>query len=242
MKRAICTLMLCAASLGAQGVVVPGGGIVSQVVDGSGWKTSITIVNLDNTIALFDMGFFADDGSPMSLTTNFGTASLFSGSIPPRGTLTLSTAGLKSSLSQGYGILGTTSTLGGTVVFQSTGNHPLYEASEPIDGSIRSRWVMPFDHTNGNATGGAIVNVNLTPAVISIAFRDENGSILLTDSFPLAPLQHMTAVLTQSYPSTIGLRGTVEVYTNLPAVSVLGLHFGPSGVFNSIAPLAGGVY
>lgn len=134
--------------------------------------------------------------------------------------------------------MSTTASIGGTVYFQRvTLGQPNYEASEPIDTELQNYFRLPFDHTNGNATGFANP-FSYTSITIFVTFRDVNGNQILLDSFSLSPFQHAAFTLTQRYPQTIGLSGTVDVSTTALWLNVIGLHFGPSGVFSTIIPLS----
>ncbi len=109
------------------------------------------------------------------------------------------------------------------------------EASEPIDTNINNRFAFPFDHVT-DATGVALVNL-LGSATISITFRDEGGVPFLTDSFQVPQQGHVAYTFSTRYPQTAGRRGTFEISSNSPWVSVLGLRFSPSGAFSSVTPL-----
>jgi len=219
-------------------IVFDGGGVIPQLVDGNGWKTIITLVNLNDTSATYTLYLNDDRGAALSLTTNLGTGSDFSGTLPPRGSTVIETAGLNAGLSQGWAYVTTplTSIIGGTAVFRRVAlGQPNYEASEPIDTGITSRFALPFDHIT-DATGVAIVNP-LGSATISITFRDEGGITFLTDSFQVAQGGHVAYTFTTRYPQTVGRRGTFEISSSSIWISVLGLRFSPSGAFSSVTPL-----
>jgi len=242
MKKAIGILILCAASLGAQQreIVFAGfGGAINQVVDGAGWKTTMTFINFSNTkVANALLNFYDDSGAPMTLTTNLGTFPTFTLTIPTKGTITLTTAGLKSTLSQGWGELVSNDKIGGTTVFTfGAPGQPAYEASEPLDTDKQTDYVLPFDHTNGYATGFAVENPFSFSTPVLVVFRDQNGNQILSDSFTLGAREHRAFTLTQRYPQTVNLFGTVEISTSGLWLNVLGLRFAPSGVFTSVAPL-----
>jgi hypothetical protein len=243
MKKAIGILILCAASLCAEDkeIVFTGfGGAINQVVDGAGWKTTMTFINFSNIkMASAVLNFYDDSGAPMTLATNLGTFPAFTLTIPPKGTITLTTAGLKSTLSQGWGQLVSSDKIGGTTVFTFVAlGQPTYEASEPLDTDKQTDYVLPFDHTNGYATGFAVENpFSFSPLTVLVVFRDQNGNQILTDSLTLAAFEHRAFTLTQRYPQTVNLFGTVEISTSGLWLNVLGLRFSPSGVFTSVAPL-----
>jgi hypothetical protein len=47
--------------------VFTGDDVIPQFVEGAGWSTAITFVNLDTTTIKFSLYFIADDGSDMSV-------------------------------------------------------------------------------------------------------------------------------------------------------------------------------
>jgi hypothetical protein len=215
-----------------------GPSVIAHLVDGDGWKTIITLVNLDDTPSSFTLKFYGDDGMPVVCPTTSGTASSITGTIAPRGSSTIETIGTAVSLTQGWAYLDTPSTVGGTAIFRRVlPGQPNFEASEALDTGLGSHVAMPFDHLNGAATGFAIVNQTaFTVGAISVVFRDENGIQILTDSFMLAPLGHTAFTLTQKYPQLIGKRGTFELSASGVYINALALHF-LNGSFTTITPL-----
>jgi hypothetical protein len=154
-------LLLMFTGLCSAEIVFQGGGVIPQLVDGNGWKTIITLVNLDDSSCSYTVFFNDDNGSALSLTTTLGTGSKFSGTLPARGSTVIETAGLNAGLSQGWAYVNTAATniIGGTAVFRRVAlGQPDYEASEPIDTGITNRLAFPFDHIT-DATGVALVNL-----------------------------------------------------------------------------------
>jgi hypothetical protein len=233
-------LLLMFTGLCSAEIVFQGGGVIPQLVDGNGWKTIITLVNLDDSSCSYTVFFNDDNGSALSLTTTLGTGSKFSGTLPARGSTVIETAGLNAGLSQGWAYVNTAATniIGGTAVFRRVAlGQPDYEASEPIDTVINNRFAFPFDHIT-DATGVALVNLfGSGAATISITFRDEGGITFLTDSFQVPEGGHVAYTFTTRYPQTVGRRGTFEISSSSVWVSVLGLRFSPSGAFSSVTPL-----
>jgi len=80
-------LALCLALLGAQafaGEIIygsPPAGVIPHVVDGDGWKTIFTLVNLGNAPASFTLQFYADDGTPAAFPTTSGTSPTITGTL-----------------------------------------------------------------------------------------------------------------------------------------------------------------
>jgi hypothetical protein len=213
--------------------------VFAQVVDGSSWKTTITLLNLGSNTATYGLNFYGDDGKPLSFDTSIGPASVFAGTIPPHGTLIIATAGTKASLSQGWALLapGPDSTVSGSAIFRArSAGQPDLEAAVPGDDGFFSVNTFPFDHT-GSGTGLALVNqFSFTPAVVSILIRDQAGNQIVLDSLTLQPHAHQAITLNTRYPQTVGRVGSVEVSTTGLGVNVLGLRYS-GATFTSITAI-----
>lgn len=251
MKAIVLIAALAASAAYAQQSTFAGqDGVISQIVDGDGWKMSILLNNIDATPGQYKLSFFSDSGLPLSLQTNFGTGTFVYGTIPARGSVTIETPGTNVALSQGWALMETIfvvpgtstiapgATIAGTVLYLRPPTVPgPTEASEPLDFSLDSQWVLPFDHTNGYSSGVALVNqLTFSDLSVFITFFDEGGNQIALDSFTLLRSQHVAFTLTQKYPQTIGRRGTVRIQTSGSAINVLGFHVSPTGVFTSTSP------
>ncbi len=213
------------------------GGALAHFLDGDGWTTRFTLVNLDPTQASFTLSFFGDNGNPQAFTINNASMTTMTGTIPGRGTVVLTTPGTKAGLSQGWVKMDSCNTIGGTAVFQRLGQN--IEASEVLDTNLSAQLVIPFDHTSGYTTGVALVNpFSYTSATITVTFRDESGNIFLTDAINMTAQQHIGITLTQRYPSTIGRRGTVTFQTDQLWLNALGFRFSPSGIFSTTTAMS----
>jgi hypothetical protein len=225
-------------------------GVISQLVDGDGWQTWITLSNLDATPSQYLVSFIKDDGSPLSLQTSQGSGTYVYGVLPARGTVTIKTAGTNTALAQGWAKMETVfanpltlsmapgANVAGTVLFLRPPNVPRpTEASEPLDYSSQSRWVLPFDHTNGHTTGVALVNPLPSDLSVSITFYDESGvQVQPTDTFTILSGHHTAIVLTVNYPNIIGRKGSVKVETTAASINVLGLRITPAGEVSGTSP------
>jgi len=92
-----------------------------------------------------------------------------------------------------------------------------------------------FDNTGGAATGVAIANLTKNPVSIIAVIRDLNGVALYTGPIKLPANGHSSFTLTDQFPSTANLQGTVEF--DPPAgvqISALGIRFPNSRAFTSI--------
>src|SRR5205085_2628880 len=103
----IALVLVAWAAHAQQSTFTGGNAVISQFVDGDGWQTSVQLNNIDAAPSQYKLSFFNDDGTPLSVQTNFGTGTFVSGTIPARGSVTIATAGTKVALSQGWALMQT---------------------------------------------------------------------------------------------------------------------------------------
>lgn len=218
----------------------PGRQLLSQIADGAGWKTTMTLVNLDTTPASFTLTFYSSDGSLLRLPIEGtpGRLETISGVIPVGGSRTILTAGTDTTLSQGWAELTSSQQVSGLGVFrQRVSGRPDQEAGVSVT-TPTSRFVLPFDNTQGFVSSMALVNTNTTIArAVTGTPRDESGNTLLGDSVNLPSKGHVAFEMAQRFPSMSGRRGSVEFVAPGPDFSALGLRFNPGGAFTSLPAL-----
>ncbi len=208
--------------------------IVPQVVDGGGWQTTIRLANLAPGAVRYQLLFFADDGSALSLPfAGIGTFSAVNGVIAPGGTATIRTLGEGSRTVQGWAQLDMDGLIGGfAVVSQKVPGRPAEQASIPISSRFSTDFAIAFDNTGSLITSVALVNPSpLVAAVVTVFLRDESGVELARDTLTLPPLSHSADTLPHAYPITAGRRGMAEFFTFAPQLSGVGLLFDGNGGF-----------
>jgi len=221
-------------------VITAGGGVFTHLADGGGNQTVITLVNMEDTSASYTLVLYNDAGGLLVMATDAGTTSSFAGALPGHGSTTISTAGVSLTTSEGWALLVTSGTIGGSALFRiSVAPWIGSEAMVPLDTGSSYRFSLIFDNTGNVANGFAMANPLATAVTISLVFKDETGTPFLTDNtITLPPLGHQSFVFTTQYPSTVGQRGTVEISTSGTQMNVLGLRFGTSAI-STILPLVG---
>ena len=223
--------------LGFAEVVNPGASFLAHIADGGGITMDITLVNLDDIPNSYTLYLYADDGSLLRLATDAGTANTFTGTLPGHASFTIHTSGASATAVSGWAGLATSGTIGGSVVFRV--NTPPWSGSQtmlPFDSSKGYRFSLAFDNTGSNTTGLAIANYLSSAIPVTVTFKNENGTVIASNTFSLGPLAHQAIVTTSAYPATAGQKGTVEILTTASGMTVLGLNFGPTAV-SSILPL-----
>ncbi len=244
--------LLIAAPAFASDEVYPGGGTLAQIVDGGGTYSIITLINLDTVAANYNLYFYADNGSALTLTTTAGTASVLSGQLPVGGSTIIRTNGGASTIAQGYAVLVTNNTVAGSAVFGlPLASSPLAEASCPLDTGFDYIIGIPFDSTTA-AVGLALANSigdglyqedGPQTANLAIAFYDQSGNNFYSTTYTLPYGQHTAFMLNNQFPQVSGMTGTMVIVSRDPtgnpyAVKTLGLRANNAGTtFTSITPL-----
>jgi hypothetical protein len=210
--------------------------IVSQIADGAGWRTGITLVNLDSVPAPYVLNFWASNGSPLPVSIDgvTGAAATISGTLPVNGVRTISTNGAAQALSQGWAELIADRKIDVLAVFRQRvpGRADQEAAVTATSGS--KRFVLPFDNSDGFVTSAAVVNTNPSrTAEIAVTIRNEGGAPLATHRVTLPPRAHMAFALPTRFGETGGIRGGAEFEASIPDITGLGLRFHGEGAFTS---------
>jgi hypothetical protein len=208
---------------------------VAQIADGASWQTQFQVINLDQNPINFAFQFWDDNGNPLALPIVNGTAGTFSGTLAVGGTAFAETPGTASALSQGWANVTASGKIGVLAIFtQAVPGRPDSEGT--VAGLPSSNHVtLPFDNTQGYATGVAVANTNATSALgITLTFQTDTGAVS-TGSLVLAPNAHTAFVLTSQFPALAGLRGSIVFTAPTPDISIVGLRFSPTNSFTSLS-------
>lgn len=209
--------------------VFVGDRVIPHFVDGSGWKTSISLVNLENRAVNFQVLFFRDDGFDLVVPiAGQGPVRGMNITLGSAGSLTFETTGESSSLAQGWALISQSpsDSIGGLAIFrQRIAGRPDFEAVVPVVNQFDNHFVLMFDNT-GFTTATAVANPSMLSVSIPVNIRNEQGQIIDSRSIALGPYGHTAFTLPDKWPSTAGRRGTVEFLTSGFGVGALGLRFG----------------
>jgi hypothetical protein len=214
------------------------------VAAGGGWQTTFTLVNTGTSSAQAQLSLFDNNGNALSLPLTFvqsggtTTASTLSQTIAAGATLVILTQGNNAGASVvGSAQLTTSGNIGGFAIFRY--NPSGQEAVVPLETRNATAYVLAFDNTDELATGVALANVSNQAANVPVVLRDDTGASLGTATINLAARGHASFILTSSYASVAGKRGTVEFETPTGAqISVLGLRATPAGAVTTIPVLS----
>lgn len=209
--------------------------ILSQVVDGGGWQTTIRLANLAPGAVRFQLLFFGDDGRPLTLPfAGIGNSTTVTGVIAPGGTATIRTLGQASATVQGWAELDMDGLIGGFAVLrQQVPGQPAEQATVPISSRFSTDFAIAFDNTGTLTTAVALVNPSpFVAAIVTVIFRNEFGVEIGRNTFTLGPLTHSASTLPSAFPFTAGQRGMAEFFTFAPQLSGVGLEFNSAGGFS----------
>ena len=218
--------------------VPPTLGSMADLASGGGWDTTIELVNVGGVNAQTSVGFFGDDGSPLSLPVVPGLppTSRIARAVTPNATLLIDSIG-SDALQTGYAQLNRDAGIEGFIRFRYAPRDQ--EAIVPLETRNASSYLLAFDNTNGIATGAAVANLTALPANIPVLIRDNTGAQIGSASVSLPANGHASFVLSDHFASTANQTGTIEFDTPVGGqISVLGLRFPPSERFTTIPVIA----
>jgi len=225
-----------------------GGGSIAHIATGAGWQTTFVIVNTGVDAAAAHLKFFADDGSALSLPLSFPQTGTPTVTLATAVDLTFaagatfivqSAAPLTDPAPTiGSAQIATDGNVGAFVIFRYNPNGQ--EAVVPIESRTASAYVLAFDNTSGTATGVSINSVSGQAVNIPVVIRDETGAQIATDTIPLAANGHLAFTLvTNKYPMTANIRGTIEFATPAGAqIGALGIRIPVAHTFTTLPALA----
>jgi len=217
---------LCAASAWSQPL------IISQIVDGEVWQTTIVLTNTTTTTGTASLSFFQETTlnatQPWNLTfmevASTQSIALFGGE-----TMLLHTEGTAPTLTQGWGqLIGSP----GIVAYAVFTKRPLglpaqIGTSEAI--ASASRILVPFDNTSGNVSSMALVNTSQAVQTISVKIQTTGGSISQYTLSNIPAQGHIAFTFPAQFAATAGQSGLAEFYTASGTIALLALNFNPAG-------------
>ena len=116
--------------------------------------------------------------------------------------------------------------------------HNNQEAVVPLESRSASAYIIAFDNTNGTVTGIAVNAVSKGQVNIPVVVRNDAGTLIANDTFTLNANGHYAFTLvTQKYPATANIRGTIEFDTPVGAqIGTLGIRV-PTGAAHTYTTL-----
>lgn len=226
------SLLITPASSGPGTVTPPpvtAPGIVSQVLNGQGWQTSLLMLNTTTKPQPVSLNFWNYDGSALTLPlVTAGPETVFSSTIPVGGLSVAQTDGSGISAQQGWAALGASGVGGSALLTSQVGIQPPSEVALPLNSNASQKLVMPFDETLSGSqytTTLALANAGTAPAVGVLTFVDDAGqAIPITGTINVPANGHYTGDIGAMFPPLQGKRGLLQV-TSTAGLSGVGYRF-----------------
>ncbi len=206
--------------------------ILSQIADGGGWVTSLLLTNLTDGPVAFTVSFFADTGTPVSIS---GIGTTVSSVVPARGSVNLVSGNAAAAITQAWAKVTNAQALSVTALLTLKNANAGGDQQGTVYGDPQgSNFIaVAFDNSGGATNGLALVNPDPVQSIkINAVGYDTNGNIILNDSsITLPPLGH-TAFLFNSQPGFGPIatgQGTIRIFP-VAAGSNIAPFFGVNGL------------
>ncbi len=219
----------------------------AHLVDGSGWKSTIYLINSSpSATADYTLKFRGDTGQPVLLSFMDGRRdNQITGTISAGGVAVLDTPGNDSDpLSVASAALSITGTVSGfAVIRERQAGGPDREATIALSNPVAGGLVFPFDNTPGFASSIALAlpcGLNTTVSLTAVAVG-EAGDALGQSALKIKGGGHVAFIVADQLPASKGKRGIIRITTSgPPGASVylagVGLRFTPSGALTTFPP------
>jgi hypothetical protein len=231
-----CVLFLAAL---AGPVVARAQTVIPQIVDGGGWQTTMVLTNTSSSSAQISITFNQETGggptapwSPPFIDTNT-TQNVI---MAPGGTVIIHTAGTASTTTVGWAEVQGSSAVSVYAIFAQTVTGRPNQDGTGVAAPASSRVLVPYDNTNGFVTSIAIANTGPALASIAVGLQNTFGNGPVSPApapINLPALGHTSFTMPQQFPAAANQSGTLELTTNGGSISVIALHFNPTGSFAS---------
>jgi virginiamycin B lyase len=203
---------------------------VPQILDGAGWTTGFTIVNIDQVPVTFSFNFWDDSGNVLAFPILNGTPGLLTATLNPGATYFAQSPGVATALQQGWAEVNATGKVGVMASFalESSGTRGEEAAISGVQSG--NSIFMPFDNTQGFTTAVAIANSNATQTLtVALTFLTDAG-VSSSANLVLPPKAHTAFDVPTAYPALANSRGSINFTASTADIAVTGLQFSPAAV------------
>jgi hypothetical protein len=206
--------------------------IISQIVDGEVWQTTIVLTNTTSSPATASLSFFQETSGNATQPWNLPFLEVASTqSIPLAGgeTLLIHTPGTAANLSVGWGqLIGSPGVVAYAVFTKRPQGLPAQIGTSEAIASA-SRILVPFDNTSGNVSSMALVNTSGAPQTINVKIQTTGGAISQSSLSNIPAQGHIAFTFPAEFTATAGQSGLAEFYTASGTIALLALNFNPAG-------------
>jgi hypothetical protein len=230
-KRPLLALLL---SLPLAAATQPDATVFPQIVDGGGWRSELTFVNIEPNVVSFRVYFLAPNGRELVLPLErLGPASFVDVVLLSGQTETLATTGTAERVTQGWAVVRKayeTDVLGGTAVLRYRSPDGFEEeAAYELQPAAR-RLLSHFENTADIATSVAVANTSAYSMGLRAIIRDSNGVPVGDETLLLAPFERRTFALPEAFRSTQLRKGTIEWIAETASLAMISFRFSTNGI------------
>ena len=223
-------------------------GTCPHIALNAGWKTTITVVNLDSSPILVWVNLWEESGQALTAEMAFPqkgggpniTAPFVNRTLGVGGSLVIELDGDPGVATEsGWAEIASTGHAGAYAIFrQSVTGRADAEGTASLDSHTQTTMDVPFDNTLGYTSTVALVNNAInTPGQVTVTILDENGTAITTSQALRAiPANgHFAFSVPVAFPQTAGKRGVLEFHTTSGTnITGLAFRFNPTNSFTSV--------
>ena len=223
-------MVFCLLPLSGQSVIIP------QIADGGDWHTTIVLSNTTANAATANLSFHLETSGGATQSWNLPlveTTPLTGLSLPGGSSIFLHTPGTATASSVGWGEVDAPAGVIAYVVFSSALPGHQTQDGTANGAASATRFLVPFDNTNGLLTAIAVANPTNATETISVNFRLANGTVI-QGTLPNVPaLGHSSFLLPTQFATTANQSGLAEFYTTSGSFAMIALRANPTLGFTS---------
>jgi len=175
-----------------------------QVVNGGGYKTTITISNPGLATVTGTLRFYTPGGTAWSLSINSTVNSQFPVSLPGSGSARFITSGT-GDIAVGWASLESEGALSGVATYEVRSGGTLTETVGVIGTTAVKKFTVPADHDSHGWVGVALINTGNSPLTVNLSLVDEQGDVSHTSADPdyenIPAHGYVTKFAHQAFPS-----------------------------------------
>jgi len=228
----------------AQSLVIP------QIADGGGFQTTLVLTNTSASATTASITFYQETGG--GATTNWSppfleVSSTQNLSLAAGGTLFLHTPGTAGATTVGWAQIQASSAVVAYAIFTLDVPGRQNQDGTAQAAASATRFLVPFDNTNGFITSVALANPTSASESITVGFQPASGASSQLTPITLPANGHTSFTVPTQFATTTGQKGLLEFYAASGSISILALRFNPTGAFTAApvysesgAPIIGG--
>lgn len=210
--------------------------IISQVVDGGAWQSTIVVVNRGSTVATASLAFFMETSTgsvpwPLQMAGNFDYSQF---QIAPHSAVFMQTQDTGATPIQGFASMSGSANTEAFGIFKLRVPGRQDQEGTATALPAASTMVVPFDNAEQNTTSMALVNPGSTVQNLKATFLTVNGAASF-GSLAIPAGGHKAFALTDQFSQLTGARG-VAVFTSSDGspFTALAFRFNSTAAFTTL--------